>query len=141
MKLSKKALLGILVMVCFVVVVSGCTTNNNTSNSNSNMSSSNNSSSNTSSTNTTSANDVKVVVNYSGNWAADVSGNFPYRGLSGTGDQTTSLGEVTGPVTISGRKTEGGSGTLTVSITKGGKTLSTASTSSPWGAATAYISV
>ncbi len=144
MKFSKRMTIGLLVLVCLVVVVSGCTSSNNASNqrtSNSNNSSSNTSSSNNSSSNNSNSNDVNVVVNYSGNWAADISGNFPYRGISGTGNQTTNLGSVSGPVTVSARKTEGGSGTLTVSIMKGGKNLSTSSTSSPYGAATAYFTV
>ena len=134
MTLSKK-MICLLVLVCLVVVVSGCTSNNT-----SNTDSSNTSGNNTS-TNASASNDVNVVVNYPGNWAADVSGTFGYRALSGTGDQTTNLGPVTGSVTISARKTEGGSGTLTTSITKGGKTLGSASTSAPWGgtATTAII--
>jgi len=138
MKLSKRMQLGLLALVCLVVVISGCTSNNtnNSTASSSNMSNSTNSSSNVSN-----SSDVNIVVKYSGNWAADISGNFPYRGTSGTGDQTINLGSVSGPVTVSARKTEGGSGTLTVSIEKGGKNLSTSSTSSPYGAATAYYTV
>jgi hypothetical protein len=129
MNMSKK-MLGLLALVCMVVVISGCTTTNNTSNNNGNSNISSNNS-----TNATASNDVSVVVSYPGSWAADVSGTFGYRSLSGTGDQTTSLGSVTGSVTISARKTEGGSGTLTTSIVKGGKTVGTASTSAPWGGA------
>ena len=139
MKLSKRMQLGLLALVCLVVVISGCTSNNNSNNSansSSNMSNSTNSSSNVSN-----SSDVNIVVKYSGNWAADISGNFPYRGTSGTGDQAINIGSVSGPVTVSARKTEGGSGTLTVSIEKGGKNLSTSSTSSPYGAATAYFTV
>jgi hypothetical protein len=135
MKLSKKMLLGLVVLVCFVVVVSGCTTTNNTTGtntSNSNMTGTNNSSSNASS-----SNDVNVVVKYPGSWAVDVSGTFGFRSLSGTGDQTTSIGNVTGVLTAAARKTEGGNGVLTVSITKGGKTLASQSTSAPFGGATA----
>lgn len=123
-------------VICFVVAVSGCTSNNNN-----NTSSSNTASSNTSNTNTSASNDVNIVINYSGSWAVDVSGQFGYRALSGTGDQTTNIGSVTGAVTAAARKTEGGSGTLIVSITKGGKTLSTASTNAPWGGATAFTNV
>ena len=123
-------------VICFVVAVSGCTSNNNN-----NTSSSNTASSNTSNTNTSASNDVNIVINYSGSWAVDVSGQFGYRALSGTGDQTTNIGSVTGYVTAAARKTEGGSGTLIVSITKGGKTISTASTNAPWGGATAVGNV
>ena len=143
MNLSKRMQLGLLALVCLVVVISGCTSNNtnNSTASSSNMSNSTNSSSNTSSSSASSSSDVNIVVKYTGNWAIDISGNFPYRGTSGTGDQTINLGSVSGPVTVSARKTEGGSGTLTVSIEKGGKNLSTSSTSSPYGAATAYFTV
>ena len=135
MKLSKKMLLGLVALVCFVVVVSGCTSSNNTTSSNI---TSTNTSSNTSS-NTTGSNDVNIVVQYPGSWAVDVSGTFGYRSLAGTGDQTTSIGNVTGPLTAAARKTEGGNGVLTVSITKGGKTLASQSTNAPWGGATAVV--
>lgn len=122
--------IGLLVLVIGLVAVSGCTSSNNSSNSGS-------SSSNSSSSNVSASNDVSIVVNYSGSWAVDVSGPFGYRSLSGTGDQTNNIGSVTGSVTAAARKTEGGDGLLTVSITKGGKTLASQSTSAPWGGATA----
>lgn len=128
MKLSKKMLLGLVALVCFVVVVSGCTSSNN-SNSNSNG--------NSSSSNASASSDVNIVVSYSGSWAVDVSGPFGYRSLSGTGDQTNNIGSVTGSVTAAARKTDGGTSALTVSITKGGKTLASQSTSAPYGGATA----
>jgi len=120
--------IGLLVLVIGLVAVSGCTSSNN-SNSNSNG--------NSSSSNASASSDVNIVVSYSGSWAVDVSGPFGYRSLSGTGDQTNSIGSVTGSVTAAARKTEGGNGLLTVSITKGGKTLASQSTSAPWGGATA----
>ncbi|EKF86465.1 hypothetical protein [Methanobacterium formicicum] len=120
--------IGLLVLVIGLVAVSGCTSSNN-SNSNSNG--------NSSSSNASASNDVNIVVSYSGSWAVDVSGPFGYRSLSGTGDQTNNIGSVTGSVTAAARKTEGGNGLLTVSITKGGKTLASQSTSAPWGGATA----
>lgn len=120
--------IGLLVLVIGLVAVSGCTSSNN-SNSNSNG--------NSSSSNASASNDVNIVVSYSGSWAVDVSGPFGYRSLSGTGDQTNNIGSVSGSVTAAARKTEGGNGLLTVSITKGGKTLASQSTSAPWGGATA----
>ncbi len=127
----KKLQIGLLVLViCFVVAVSGCTSSNNNSSNNS-------SSSNASSSNTSASYDVNIVVNYSGSWAVDVSGPFGYRSLAGTGDQTNNIGNVTGTVTAAARKTEGGNGVLNVSITKGGKTLASQSTSAPWGGCTA----
>ena len=120
--------IGLLVLIIGLVAVSGCTSNNN-SNSNSNG--------NSSGSNASASSDVNVVVSYSGSWAVDVSGPFGYRSLSGTGDQTNNIGSVSGSVTAAARKTEGGNGLLTVSITKGGKTLASQSTSAPWGGATA----
>jgi hypothetical protein len=134
MKISKEIILGI-VLVCFVLVASGCISSDSTSDNTS--SDDNTSNDNSSSDDKASSNDVTIDVKYSGPWAADVSGEFGYRSLSGTGNQKNSLGSVSGPITVSARKTEGGSGTLTVSILKGKETLSSASTSSPWGAATA----
>ena len=114
----------LVLVICGIVVVSGCTSSNNSSNSNSSSSNS-------------SSNDVNVVVNYSGSWAVDVSGPFGYRSFSGTGDQTNNIGSVTGSVTAAARKTDGGNGVLTVSIVKNGKTLASQSTSAPYGGATA----
>ena len=48
---------------------------------------------------------------------------FGYRSFSGTGEQTNSIGSVTGSVTVS--------------ITKGGKILASQSTSAPYGEETA----
>ena len=127
----KKLHIGLLVLViCFVVALSGCTSSNTTSSNNS-------TSSNASGTNASASNDVNIVVNYAGSWAVDVSGPFGYRSFAGTGDQTNSIGSVSGSLTAAARKTEGGNGVLVVSITKGGKTLATQSTSAPWGGATA----
>lgn len=131
MKIPRNVQVGLLIAVlCCIVAVSGCTTSNNTS---SNTSSN---ASNTS-TNASASNDVNIVIQYSGSWACDVSGAFGYRSLAGTGDQTNNIGRVSGTVTAAARKTEGGNGVLTVSITKGGKTLASQSTSAPWGGATA----
>lgn len=122
--------IGLLVLVICFVAVSGCTSSNTNSSNNS-------SSSNTSISNASASNDVNVVVSYSGSWAVDVSGPFGYRSLAGTGDQTNNIGSVTGSVTAAARKTDGGNGVLTVSITKAGKTLASQSTSAPYGGATA----
>ncbi len=139
MKISKEILLGV-ILVCFIVAASGCISSDNTSNNNTssdNTSSDNTSSDNTSSDDKSSSDDVTIYVKYSGEWAADVSGEFGYRSLSGTGNEKNNLGSVSGPISVTARKTEGGNGILSVSIMKGKKTLSSASTSSPWGAATA----
>ncbi len=124
----KQLQIGLLVFIICLVAVSGCTSSNTSSNS---------SSSNSSSSNASASNDVNIVISYAGNWAVDVSGPFGYRSLAGTGDQTNNIGSVSGSVTAAARKTEGGNGVLTVSITKGGKTLASQSTSAPWGGATA----
>ena len=90
-------------------------------------------------TNTTSSYEVNLVVQYPGSLAIDLSGTFGYGSLAGTGDQITSIGNVTGPLTAAACKTEDGNGVLTVSITKGGKTLASQSTNAPWGGATAVV--
>lgn len=129
MKLSKTVLV-VLVVLCFVVVVSGCTSTNT-------QSSSSNSSSNNSSA--SASDEVNVVISYSGSWAVDVSGPFGYRSFSGSGDQTNNIGSVNGAVTAAARKTDGGTSTLQVLITKGGKTVSSASTNAPYGGASAVF--
>ncbi len=134
MKMSEKMVVGLVVLVCLVVVVSGCTSTDN-------KSSSNNSVSNNSTSNASGASGVNIVVSYPGSWAVDVSGSFGYRALSGTGDKTTDMGNISGSVVAAARKTEGGTGTLIVSITKDGKTLGTASTNAPYGGATAVTTV
>ncbi|MDD1774993.1 MAG: hypothetical protein LUQ24_05645 [Methanobacterium sp.] len=127
----RKIQIGILVLImCFVVAISGCTMpTNNTSTSKS--------SSNNSTANNSASGDVSIVIQYSGSWACDASGNFGYRSLAGTGDQTISMGAITGVLTAAARKTEGGSGTLIVSIKKGGNTLASQSTNAPYGGVTA----
>jgi hypothetical protein len=121
----------LLLVICLVVALSGCTSSNTTTSNNTTTST------NTSTSNASASNDVNILVNYSGSWAVDISGPFGYRSFSGTGQQTNSIGNVTGSVTAAARKTDGGSGTLTVSITKSGKTLASQSTSAPYGGATA----
>ncbi len=124
--------IGILILlICFVVAVSGCINTNNSAN----TSSSNNST--ISSGNGTNNGDVNVQIQYSGSWACDVSGTFGFRSLSGTGDQTTDIGQVTGALTAAARKTDNGNGMLTVTIIRNGKTLASQSTSAPYGGATA----
>lgn len=128
--MKKLQIILLVFVVGLIVAVSGCTSYNNTSGNNT-------SSSNTSSSNASASGDVNIVVNYSGSWACDVSGNFGYKSLGGTGDQTNSIGSATGTVTAAARKTDGGNGILTVSITKNGKTLASQTTNAPYGGATA----
>ncbi|MCE5213428.1 MAG: hypothetical protein LLF83_01735 [Methanobacterium sp.] len=107
-------------IVFFVVAISGCTSNDSHS-----------------SNSKGSSNDVYVVVEYPGSWAADVSGLFGYRSLSGTGNQTTNLGSISTTVTASVRKTDDTNDVLTVKIIKDGKVLASQSTSYPYGGASA----
>lgn len=125
----KKLEIGLLCLICLIVGLSGCISNSNTS------------SSDNSKLNVSSSDEVNFVINYSGSWAADVSGPFGYRSFAGTGDQTNSLGDVTGTITVAARKTDSGTGTLIVTITKGGKIISTQSTSYPYGGATAVATI
>ncbi len=126
MKLFEIFLIG---LVCLIVALSGCASNNSTS------------SSDNSKLNASSSDEVNFVINYSGSWAADVSGPFGYRSFAGSGDQTNSLGSVTGTITVAARKTDSSTGTLIVTITKGGKIISSQSTSYPYGGATAVATI
>ncbi|MGV8144539.1 MAG: hypothetical protein ACP5OJ_08015 [Methanothermobacter sp.] len=121
---------GILILImCFMVALSGCTSDNNGSN--------DSGSSNSTSGNNTNSSDVDIVIEYSGSWACDTSGDFGYKSLSGTGDQTNNIGSVQGTVVAAARKTDSGNGVLTVTIMKDGKVLASQSTSAPYGGATA----
>lgn len=129
----KKFQIGLLIfVVVFIVAISGCTSSDNTS-----SSSNTSSSDNTSSTNASSPDDVYVVIDYPGSWTVDVSGLFGYRSLSGTGNQTTNIGNITTTVTASARKTDDSNDVLTVTIVKDGKTLASQSTPYPYGGASA----
>lgn len=121
----KKLQMGIIILVvCFLVAVSGCSSNNKTS-----------------SSNTSSSSDVNIVVNYPGTWVAELSGTWGYRSVEGSGDQKINLGNISGVVSASVRKKDGSSDTLKVQITKNGQTLSSASTSYPYAAASAVATV
>lgn len=113
----------VIFLVCFLVAVSGCSSNNK------------------SSSNSSSSSDVNIVVNYPGTWVAELSGNWGYRSIEGSGDQTINLGNISGVVSASVRKKDGSSDTLKVQITKNGQTLGSASTSYPYAAASAVATV
>ena len=114
--MEKKFEIGILVLIiCFVVALAGCTSNNS--------SSSNTDDSNTSSSNTVNSDYVIVEVSYPGNWGGSASGTFGYRGLSGQGDRTINLGSLSGSLTVSTWTTDGSSGTMDLTIKRDGKVL------------------
>jgi len=133
---SKMLQIGLVVLVCCIVALSGCTTNNDTSSSD--TSGSDASSSNDSGTNASNSDDVMVTVNYDGNWGGSASGEFGYKGLSGNGDQTVNLGNISGTLTVSTWTTEG-SGPMSLKVTRGGETLGEESNSYP--SATVTITV
>ncbi|MGC9516242.1 MAG: hypothetical protein ACP5C3_00930 [Methanomicrobiales archaeon] len=128
--------IGLVVLVCCIVALSGCTTTENTSSSD--TSGSNASSTNDSGANATSSEDVLVTVNYNGNWGGSASGEFGYKGLSGNGDRTINLGNISGTLTVSTWTTEG-SGPMSLKVTRGGETLGEQSNSYP--SATVTITV
>lgn len=105
----------LILVVLGVVAISGCTSTDNSSNSTSN--------------------NVTAVINYSGSWSGAISDNTGTRSISGDGNQTIQLGSDPGVISINAQKQDGGDGTLTVSIIKGGKTLATQSTNSAYGVA------
>lgn len=120
--MRKKFEIGLLVVIiCCIVALAGCTSNNN--------SSSNTDNSNTSNTNTDNSNDVIVDVSYPGNWGGSASGTFGYRDLSGQGNKTINLGSLSGSLTVSTWKTDASSGTMSLTIKRGGKVLGSQSNS------------
>jgi hypothetical protein len=130
--MNKKLEIGLLVLIiCFVVALAGCTSNNN--------SSSDTGDSNTSSSNTSNSNDVIVEVSYPGNWGGSASGTFGYRGLSGQGDQTINLGSLSGSLTVSTWTTDGSSGTMDLTIKRDGKVLG--SQSNTYGSASITVNL
>ncbi|MDI6643517.1 MAG: hypothetical protein QME14_00535 [Methanobacteriaceae archaeon] len=136
MKNRKMLQIGLVVLVCCIVALSGCTTTENTSSSD--TSGSNASSTNDSGANASSSDDVIVTVNYDGNWGGSASGEFGYRELSGNGDQTVNLGKISGVLTVS-TWTTAGTGPMSLKITRGGETLGEQSNSYP--SATVTITV
>ena len=129
--MRKKFEIGILILIiCCIVALAGCTSNNNsdTNTGNSNTSSSDTGNSSTSS-NGGDSNDVIVEVSYPGNWGGSASGTFGYRGLSGNGEQTVNLGSISGSLTVSTWKTDGSSGTMSLTIKRDGKVLGSQSNS------------
>ncbi len=130
--MEKKFEMGILVLIiCFVVALAGCTSNNS--------SSSNTDDSNTSSSNTGNSDDVIVEVSYPGNWGGSASGTFGYRGLSGQGDRTINLGSLSGSLTVSTWTTDGSSGTMDLTIKRDGKVLG--SQSNTYGSASLTVNL
>ncbi|QUH23967.1 hypothetical protein HYG87_09460 [Methanobacterium alkalithermotolerans] len=118
--------IGLVMLLCCIVAVSGCTTTENTT------------TSDTSGTNASSTEDVLVTVNYNGNWGGSASGEFGYKELSGNGEQTVNLGKISGILTVS-TWTTAGTGPMSLKITRGDETLGEQSNSYP--SATVTITV
>jgi len=123
----KKIEIGLIVAIlCIIVALAGCTTNNN---SNTSPSDANTSTSNASDTNSNNPNDVILEIDYPGNWGGSASGTFGYRGLSGQGKQTVNLGSVSGVLSVSTWKNDASSGTMSLTIKRDGKILGSQSNS------------
>ncbi|HHT19325.1 MAG: hypothetical protein QM396_07675 [Euryarchaeota archaeon] len=123
----KKIEIGLIVAIlCIIVALAGCTTNNN---SNTSPSDANTSTSNASDSNSNNPNDVILEIDYPGNWGGSASGTFGYRGLSGQGKQTVNLGSVSGVLSVSTWKNDASSGTMSLTIKRDGKILGSQSNS------------
>lgn len=94
----------LVVLVCFVVGISGCTSSS-----------------------------VKVVVNYTGGWNGTITDSSGTRTIEGNGDQTIDLGSITGSVKAKVQKKDNSTDTLIISIVSGDKTVETMNTSTPNG--------
>jgi hypothetical protein len=107
----KKKEIGLLVLfVCLVVAVSGC------------MSSS-----------------VKLVVNYQGSWNGTITDSSGTRTIDGTGDKTIDLGNIIGSVKVQVQKKDTSSDTLTASLMRDDKNVSSMSTFAPNGDVTLSV--
>lgn len=107
----KKLEIALLVLfVCTVVAVSGC------------MSSS-----------------VKVVVNYPGSWNGTITDSSGTRTIEGTGDKTIDLGGIIGSLKVQVQKKDTSSDTLTASIMRDDKNVTSLSTFAPNGDVTLSI--
>ncbi|MGI6482567.1 MAG: hypothetical protein ACOX08_04725 [Methanobacterium sp.] len=125
--MMKKIEIGLIVAIlCIIVALAGCTTNNN---SNTSPSDANTSTSNASDSNSNNPNDVILEIDYPGNWGGSASGTFGYRGLSGQGKQTVNLGSVSGVLSVSTWKNDASSGTMSLTIKRDGKILGSQSNS------------
>lgn len=125
--MRKKIEIGLVVVIlCFIVALAGCTSNND---SNPTPSDTNTSTSNASDTSTNNPNDVILEVDYPGNWGGSASGTFGYRGISGQGKQTVNLGSLSGILSVSTWKNDASSGTMSLTIKRDGKILGSQSNS------------
>lgn len=135
-------ILGMLGILVLVVFASGCTSSDNGTTSNQQSPTNSSSSPSSSSSSSSSSSDsVNAVINYSGEWSGAVADSTGTRTISGSGTKTINLGSITGAVAVNAQKQDAGSGTLTLSITSGGKTLATQSTSSQYGVVQVSASV
>jgi hypothetical protein len=124
MKLSKKFMpIGLVAIVCFAVVISGCTSSNNSTSNQATPSSS--SSSSTAS--------VAIQVSYPGSWTGNIGSSSGSRSVQGTGSQTFQLGSNPGTVSATFQKSDNNTGTLTASILSGGSVVETQSTTADSG--------
>ncbi len=130
--MSKKVILGLIVLICFVVVSSGCT-----STSDETMNDSDESSSGDSSSTSSAASDLQIRVTYSGSWsgnyATDETGSDGMQKVEGTGTKTFTVTGCKSYITAAFEKSDGGSDTLTAEILENGKVIESKSTSEPFG--------
>ena len=127
--MNKKNIIILGILLCIIVAASGCTQNTGMN------------STPTISPQNVSSSDVIAVVSYSGNWNGLAISKLGFRNISGTGNQTIDLGNITGFVSVTAIKTDNGTGTLTVSITKAGNTIASKSSSDRYGVAIANARV
>lgn len=117
MEWSKKIMpIGLVAIVCFVVVISGCTSSNNS---------------------TSSSNDnAKVEVATSVAWNGTITDQTGTRSINGDGAQTIDLGSVSGVVSANAQKKDNSANPLTISIySKEGNIIAINSTSDQQGVA------
>lgn len=83
---------------------------------------------------TSKAESVEVQVNYPGEWSGAVSDSSGTRSIDGTGSKTIPVSS-SGSISANAQKGDNGTGSLTISIVQGGKTVETQTTSAEYGVA------
>ncbi len=134
-----------LVLICFVLVASGCTSSDSSSSDRMNdssspstsdssvSSSSDDSSPSTSSPSSSIKPRVLVIVDYLGKWSGSISSESGTRSIEGSGKKSFDLGNIGGHVTANVQKKDGGSDILAIFITKDGDIVASQKTSAGYG--------
>lgn len=130
--MGKKKYLFLIAAIVLIVAISGCTSSNTTTSSNDTSTSE---ASNNTETSTASSQNVILKVTSDGSWSGSIQDDTGQRSVDGSGNQEFDLGPNPGIVAATMQK-QGASGSLTVELVKGGKTVKTQTTTADYGVVT-----